>query len=352
MNRISERERAHLRGPVKIVVDDSHQTEYDRQGNILRWQINHADGSQYGDSYSYDDGRMTSIVSRKWDGTTVEKCYSYDEVGRLLKISDTCGEITTFDYDKDRLKTETRVLNNSNERATARAIGMDLVFADIDGTALLDYSFGGNIRTVKTIYNDQDQPTETQAYDAAGDLLGRVLRTFDEQGRVTGVREITDNPMSMFPAKELCEMIARSGISPEEIRAEMRKHMKVFGSEKSKSYRYDAQGHIGKAAIEGMLGTFTRTYTYNEQGDVVEENTILARDTRIPVGVSFNVSDTGEIIPPKPPSEWPSDPGFGASSDVRYSYKYDDQGNWTEKTVTYYQPPSITNRRELTYYET
>ena len=128
--------------------------------------------------------------------------------------------------------------------------------------------------------------------------------------------------------------------------------MKVFGSEKSKSYRYDAQGHIAKAAIEGMLGTFARTYTYNEQGDVVEENTILARDTRIPVGVSFNVSDTGEIIPPKPPSEWPSDPGFGASSDVRYSYKYDDQGNWTEKTVTYYQPPSITNRRELTYYET
>jgi len=156
----------------------------------------------------------------------------------------------------------------------------------------------------------------------------------------------------MFPAKELSEMIAGSGISIAEIRTEMSKHMKAFGNEKTKSYRYDAQGHVVKAAIDGMLGIFTRTYTYNEHGDVVEENTVLARDTRVPVGVPFNLSDAGEIIPQEPPSEWPPETDLGASSNIRYGYKYDDHGNWTEKTVTYYQPPSITNRRELTYYET
>src|SRR5690348_10987220 len=196
MDRISYRDRVHLRCPVKIVVDGSHLTEYDRQGNILCWQINNPDGSQYGGSYTYDDDRLTSIVSRKWDGSTVQKHYSYDEAGRLLKISDTGGETITFDYGKDGHKTETRVLKNTNERPRARAIGIDLVFSDVDGTELLDYSFGGNASCFKTIYNDHDQPTETQAYDAAGALLGRVLRTFDEQGRVTDVREITDNPMS------------------------------------------------------------------------------------------------------------------------------------------------------------
>src|SRR5215831_3340854 len=143
MHRLSDRERAHLRGPVKVVVDNFHQTEYDRQGNILCWQMNNPDGSQYGDSYTYEDDRLISIVSRKGDGNTVEKHYSYDEGGRLLKISDTRGETITFDYDKNGGKAETRVLKNANEEAGATAIGMDVVFADVDGTALLDYSFGG-----------------------------------------------------------------------------------------------------------------------------------------------------------------------------------------------------------------
>jgi YD repeat-containing protein len=348
MGRVSDRERAHLRGPVKTVVDDRHRTEYDRQGNVVCWQVNHPDGSQYGDSYAYENGRLNSIVSRQCDGSTAEKSYSYDSAGRLMKIIDTHGETITFDYGKEGHKTETRVLKNTNQPG---AVGIDSVFADVDGTALLDYSFGGNAHTFKTIYNDRDQPTETQAYGVAGDLLGRVLRTFDQHGRVTDVREITDNPLSMFPAKELSGMIASSGISPDEIRAEMSKHIKAFGSEKTKSYRYDAQGHIVKADIDGTLGTFTRTYVYNEHGDVVEENTVLARDTRVPVGVPFNLSDTGEIIPQKPPSGWPPEPDLGASSNIRYRYKYDHQGNWTEKTASFNQQPSGAIHREMTYWK-
>jgi hypothetical protein len=154
----------------------------------------------------------------------------------------------------------------------------------------------------------------------------------------------------MFPAKELSEMIAGSGISAEEIRAEMSRSMKALGSETRKSYRYDDSGHIVKATIDGALGTFTRTYIYNEHGDVAEEQTGLAPRKGIPMGVPFNVSETGEIIPTKPPSEWGPEPDLGASRNIRYGYKYDDHGNWIERTVTYYQQPSFTNQRELTYY--
>jgi hypothetical protein len=73
----------------------------------------------------------------------------------------------------------------------------------VDGTTLIDDRFGSNAKSFKTIYNNQDQPTETQAYDAAGALLGRFVRTFDEKERITDVRVITDSLMSMFPAKEL-----------------------------------------------------------------------------------------------------------------------------------------------------
>ena len=124
----------------------------------------------------------------------------------------------------------------------------------------------------ETIYNDQDEPTETQAYDAAGTFLGRFVRTFDEKGRITGIREITDNPMSMFPANEMTQMIARSGISPDVVRAEMSKAMEVLGSESRKSYRYDANGYITQATVDGMMGTFIRTYIYNEHSAAPFQN--------------------------------------------------------------------------------
>ena len=351
MDRISDRERAHLRGEVKTVVDGSAKTEYDRLGNILSWRMKQADGNEYGDSYTYDArGGLLSIVSHVWDGSTSEKSYSYDETGRLVKIADTRGELTTFDYDHQGHKTETRVVKNADERKIPKAIGIDVMFADIDGTALMDFSFGGNASSFKTIYNAQDQPTETQAYDAAGTMLGRFVRTFDEKGRMTDVREITDCPMSMFPANEIAQMIARAGISADEMKAEMRKAMEVFGTESGKSYRYDANGYITKATVDGMIGTFIRTSIYNEHGDVTEEQTDLATNKGIPVGVPFNVSETGEIIPTKPPSEWGPEPDLGASRNIRYGYKYDDHGNWIERTVTYDQQPPLTSHRKLTYY--
>lgn len=218
MNHVSDRERARLRGSVKAVVDESSKTEYDRNGNFLSWCFKREDGTEYGDSYAYDErGYLLSVVSSAWDGSRSEKTFSYDDVGRLAKIVDSRGELTVFAFDKEGKKTEVRSIQKKDERMTAAAIGIDVLFADIDGTATLGHSFGGNARIFKTIYNGQDQPAETQAFDAAGELLGRVLRTFDEKGRITNVREIRESPMSMFPAEQIARMIAaQSGVSQEE----------------------------------------------------------------------------------------------------------------------------------------
>lgn len=57
-------------------------------------------------------------------------------------MADSRGELTTFDYDERGHKTETRVVKDADERKTPKAIGIDVTFADIDGTTLMDYSFG------------------------------------------------------------------------------------------------------------------------------------------------------------------------------------------------------------------
>jgi len=195
------------------------------------------------------------------------------------------------------------------------------MFADTDSSALLDHSFAGNANSFKTIYNNQDQPTETHAYDADGRLLGRLVRTFDEKGRVTSVREVLDDPTSLFPAEELAKVIGGSGMPPDEALAQLTKGFSALRRKSGKSYRYDSNGHIESATIDAIFGSFTRTYTYNDYGDVVEEFTILTRDAGMPIGVPFRVSETGEIISEKPPSEWPTAPDLGASSETRYSYK-------------------------------
>src|SRR5271166_1588868 len=94
MDRVSDRERAQLRGLVKTVVDGQTRTEFDRDGKLLSVSRRNPDGSEYGDSYTYDDqGRLHLIVSRDWDGRPHEKIYSYGETGWLLKITDSRGEL-------------------------------------------------------------------------------------------------------------------------------------------------------------------------------------------------------------------------------------------------------------------
>jgi YD repeat-containing protein len=143
----------------------------------------------------------------------------------------------------------------------------------------------------------------------------------------------------------------QSGVSLEEIRGQLAKQLSTLLGESGKSYSYNPEGRIDKATIsDGMIGTFTRTYAYNEHGDIVEEDTVLARNAGMPIGVPFKLDDSGRMTPEKPPSEWPPEPDLGLPSKTQYSYKYDEEGNWIEKTTSRFQQ-SFTTHRKLTYYE-
>lgn len=354
---MTDRERAGLRGPVWTVSEDSTKTEYDPFGRLIsnRWLAN--PGSESADSVtvetrSYDgSGRLLTDTKRVGNTAPIQKVYSYDDRGRLLRIVDGSGDYSSLQYDAQGRKTETRDIAHSDDREGAFAIGMDLMFADVDGDP--DLIFGGirNPSRIRTIYNEHDQPTETQALDADGHLLGRILRAYDEKGRITDIRTIIDDPTSQFSEKQKADMIAQAGVSLDEMKAYMKKAFDVMMGDMGKSYAYDSQGRRAKVILhQGSMGDFTRTYSYNDHGDVVEEKTTLTKHPSMPTGVTFSLDESGNLVPDKPPSEWPSQPDFSQQPAVRYTYQYDSYGNWTEQTMNRSDSPPYTRRRELTYY--
>jgi len=238
--------------------------------------------------------------------------------------------------------------NRSDELREAVAVGLGAVFADVEGGS----DSTGNASSIKTTYNDHDQPTETQAYDADGHLLSRLVRTYDGKGRISDLKAIIEDPTSLFPAKEQAQMMAQSGLPPDEIRAHLKKVFSALMGESRKPYAYDSQGRITEVILhQGLFGgKVARKYTYNDHGDIAEECTTFTKSSSsLPVGVTFRADESGNLFPVTPPSEWPPQPDLPEPSKVHYTYQYDSYGNWTDKTYRG-EGSNFTTHRELTYY--
>jgi YD repeat-containing protein len=351
---ISDREQTGLRGPVRTVSEGKTRTEYDAAGRLIsnRWLA--SPDSESIETRTYDDsGRLLTDTVRDGNGVITERVYFYDDNGRLLRIVERNGNRTSFRYDEQGHKLEVRgVAHKSDdvERA-AVAVGIDLMFADVEGNSEFGLDRTRDASRIKTIYDEHDRPIETQAFDADGRLLSRTTRTYDEQHRITDVRVIIDDPTSLFSAKQRDEMVAQSNVPLDELEAQLKKAFGTMMGQRGKSYTYDSQGRRTKIILyQGALGQVSRTYSYNDHGDVVEERTIFTQDSRIPVGVPFQVDETGNLVPEKPPSEWPPQPKLWEPSVVHYTYQYDHFSNWTEQTVIRSEGSGYTRHRELTYY--
>jgi len=165
------------------------------------------------------------------------------------------------------------------------------------------------------------------------------------------VKTIVEDPTSMFPAKAQADMLKESGVSLDEMRDQLKKVLGSLGESK-KSYTYDSQGRITEAVLNygAFPGNVSRMYAYNDHGDVAEERTTFTKSSSgFPVGVTFQADENGNLIPDKPPAEWPPQPDLPAPSEVHYAYQYDSYGNWTDRTMTR-EGATFRTQRELTYY--
>ena len=294
----SDREKAELCGPVKTIVDDWSTTVFDRGGKILEWRGNTFHGHTER-TYSYDqNGKLTRITGSNDD--RVDE-FRYDEQGRMMQI--------------------THVPARPERRNTA--ISAEIAFEVIsEGDSLAD---GG---TVETSYNERGQPVERRIVDDEGTLLFRILHTYDANGRLGEERLVTEN---LSLPKAIREQI------PSEQRAA------VFAQLKTEM----------ESASQGLFGNAERNYVYNGQGRLAERH---MRMGPIREDLVWTFSPSGDMIELTKRTT-----GFlhelGVQQELqwkcRYSYEYDDYGNWIRNTETWEvagNTTTLTKVRHLTYY--
>jgi RHS Repeat len=308
MTHLSDRERAGLRGPVKTCShffgdegEPMTQQEYAADGHLLLWR-----------------GRLR--MGR------VEQVYSYDESGKLIRITDSgSGATDEFHYDEQGKKTRVRTVPPSPGQQNT-LMGFEIIF---DATEDGDGINGGG--TVTTRYNDDDRSMESLVRDAHGALLTRITHNYTNGQLIseTLVQEGVDLPREFWEqpsGKQLSEREQRA------IRAQMKEALSQHGFGRiERSYFYDNQGRVGRRLLQtGNIQLETST-TYNEHGD--EAATIRIQSGSLP------------LDDPKPAHS------ESQRSEVRYFYEYDNHGNWTQKTnKAGDRSSSYATHRKLTYY--
>ena len=308
-------------------------TEYDPQGRVLSSRSRASNGSTWVMRYQYSpSGQLLKIASGTEGEAPTEATYFYDPQGELQAITDERGtrKASTFRYDEHGRKTKIEISRPEDYRPDLASGGGP--FESLDRAPNLP---GGGSAT--TIYDEHGRASEVQVRDGEGELVSRAVRTYDAQGRILEEKQILESVTSMFPPEAQAKLLKEPGLSAEQLQQQLHAEITTLtGGESAYSvtYRYDFASHpihISRRAFnrQGEIET-----TYNEHGDTESEITTTTQ-----------IGGKHEGHPPN------------SYSEVRYSYAYDQQGNWTEQR-TFYRPsskvalePSTVVKRTLVYYE-
>lgn len=350
---MSDRAQAGLRGPVKSTTEESaypvttdaagnasearfeRTTVYDPDGRLLSTRSRNSDGSQWVTRSEYShSGQLLKTSSGTEGQALTETTYSYDSRGRLEKITTNNKSETPilFRYDEHGRKTTIQTYSASDYRPnTASAL------SPFETAETAPNIPGGG--TTTTIYDEHDRPTEIQVRDSNGELANRALRTYDAHGRVSEEKQLYDNLVTMFPPETRQKLLNESGLSAEQLGQELNAQLTQLMNGQAEPYtirnRYDSEGRLIHTARRIFNDEHEIDTTYNEHGDKESE---ITRSTR-------------------PESENETAQGSQSFySETRYSYHYDEHGNWTEQTVEFRSSsdaafqPSTASKRSLTYY--
>jgi len=268
---------------------------YDPDGNLIeRWHCN-PDGREWSHICRYSHDRK--LVEKEYRGISIGSdrkfSYHHDAAGRLERV------LATSEAGAERIYESYRYDAQGLKTVTFypdRTPAPGTVGVSVE--AMLHWH--GDAVAVMTVFDEADRPARTVFYDENDRAIRRVVFRYDNSGNLVEEGE-------MEPGGA--------------IRQDFRN-----------VYRYDASGRQIEAEMHWYdFGGQTRKRTYNEFGDVTEES-------RYPHEAQVKLFEQ---------HDWAT----------RYTYRYDDRGNWIERiTATGSLPDGpftdcAHQRRELSYYD-
>jgi YD repeat-containing protein len=361
---LTARGRAGLHGPVKMCVEETvsdygksaRTTEYGLDGQLLtsRYETNGklsyaSSSSDWQQTEVHDSqGRLAKLIYGKRGEPVSETLYTYDDAGRLLTFTNSGMSRIEFHYQGDGSKTSIQTFDPKFIERRQGSVSASPEW--ISAQAGSGVPMGGS---VTMIYDTDDHPTEMQIRGADGELVTRIVRTYDTEGRITEERLLEKNMspshLDWMPPEERAQM------TPAQARAYSKGFYALIKNPIGTTYAYDAQGRLTKTRERNVMFEETTTTLYNEQGDKSREHKTTKANSILPLGPSYSYSfdaDGKPIISKTAPegTERPERDYMPQDLDIRYAYQYDGYGNWTERIGSQADGSSTTTRRELTYY--
>ena len=279
----------------------------------------------------YDEGGLL-IETQFWkdDSRQDQTLYTYDEARRHVRT-------VSLPHDGKEREAETSTYDSRGRKSTVRFLyppeGVGQIAYWIEA-ADQGISVPGAV-AMTTIHDPNDLAAEVLFHDAQNAVVGRVVLTRDESGRLVKA-EFQFADRTPFP--EAATQGEKAGMPMAELLA------KVFGPSRSFSrttYSYDEHGLLVERATErGLLGRERSAFRYDAHGNLIEEST--AHEDR-----EFEADEQGELHVTKERSH---------TQHTRFQYQYDKQGNWTERVVWGRLEPNPNferrnvERREITYH--
>ena len=338
---MTDRERRELRGPVKTVVAETFEWDknagavaekpsqreellFSPQGRLLASFSQYHETSVHRATYAYDEaGRLRETTWRNPDGTESRSKLEYNELGEIVQD----GAKVTFSSEKGR-KVKTEVVES-------RTPGMNRGFSFGDGPLQTSWTVGQAV-VASTSYDEKGRPTEIVVYDEEHVKISKLVRTYDERGRVTGEEVQILSP----------RIFTDWGTNETELSKEDQQLMGRVLSQAANpmrmTFKYDDHDRLIEQTHETGLFGYEKTVSFhNEHGDVSKQQIYSTHQGDIPV------DDTGNILAPPPAPE-------KLTSETDFSYEYDNRGNWTrKKTSTLHDSGSrweSIEKRTITYY--
>jgi YD repeat-containing protein len=301
---------------------------FDESGRLLQLDQRGAENSVFRTTFTYDPSGRLLEQHAGTAGTPLQfvTTHRYDDQGRPIAVThrgedgrDTTQETSTYD---DGRRTRVQIIA---EQLLAGNVGFG-----VDGS---EFAYGApGARTITTRYDDENRPVETVFHDITGMVVLQVIRTRDRAGRVL-TEEAFQNASVLAPHQP--EM------SQQEREVMIAMLAQVYGSIRTTN-EYDADGRlVQRTQAMGALGGTVTTYIHNEHGDVAEQS-------QVSTNREMRVGEDGQTE---------ATPDVTRTHDTRFSYEYDESGNWTSRVVSAritadgVFAPSTIERRTIEYYE-